>query len=82
MLSKFKLKHLLNIRLKCISIYDSLAKRANIATQTMIVDGETVIQVVEGVVGTQTDVATAVETNVVTETSYSFICEYYFWLTS
>lgn len=56
------------------SIY-SLAKRAVIATQTLVVDGKTVVQVIDAGVAVATAIAT--EVNTVTETEYdnSYICK-------
>lgn len=57
-----------------LSIY-SLAKRAVIATQTLVVDGKTVVQVIDAGVAVATAIATEVST--VTETEYdnSYICK-------
>lgn len=51
-------------------------KRSAIASQTLIVDGESVLQVIEGGIDTQTDISTLVNVATLTQTAYSFICEY------
>jgi hypothetical protein len=53
-----------------------LAKRAAVATQTIVVGGQTLVQVVDAVNSIVTETTQVVNTVTVTETSNSFICKY------
>jgi hypothetical protein len=50
-----------------------LAKRAIIGTRTVVIDGETVVEVLDAVATTLDVTSTITKTNVVTETEASFI---------
>lgn len=54
----------------------SLAKRAIVATQTIVVDGRTQVAVIDAVEATTTDLSIVTETTTTTETDASFICKY------
>lgn len=53
----------------------SLAKRAIIATQTVVVDGTTEVQVIDAVEATVNAITTVVKTETVTETDATYICK-------
>ena len=56
--------------------FDSLAKRAIVATQTLVVGGQTQVQVVDAVEATVNAVTTVVKTVTATETDATYICKY------
>ncbi|KAG1079260.1 hypothetical protein G6F42_023858 [Rhizopus arrhizus] len=56
-----------------------LAKRAIIATQTVVVDGTTEVQVIDAVEATVNAITTVVKTETVTETDATYICNLLLW---
>lgn len=52
-----------------------MAKRAAIATQTVVQDGTTYVQVVEGTVATTIGYTTVTKTVTATETDATYICK-------
>jgi hypothetical protein len=52
-----------------------LAKRAAIATETVVVDGKTIVQVVNGVKATEFTTTILTRTFTRTETDNSFVCK-------